>query len=190
MTQKTAIIIHGWGGNPNVGWFTWIDKELTKKGYKVFRPIMPNPDTPKIKTWVATLKSFEKNIDENTILIGHSIGCQTIMRYLEQTKKTVGKVIFVAPWLTLTNAVTDSTEDYKIAKPWLKTPIDFKKVQSHMNSSTAIFSDNDPFVSITNAQAFKTKLGSKIIIQKKKEHFEEGKTGKIPALLKEVKYHS
>ncbi|HIH31193.1 TPA: DUF1749 domain-containing protein [Candidatus Woesearchaeota archaeon] len=186
--MKSAIIVHGWDGDPNTGWFVWLEKELKKKGYEVIKPIMPDPAHPKIKKWVNKLATLAKNADENTILIGHSIGCQTIIRYLETPKaKKVGKVIFVVPWLTLLDAAIDETESYEIAKPWLETPIDFKKVKSKMKSSTAILSDNDPFVSIKNADEFRKKLGSKIIIEKNKGHFEEGKTGEIPVIMRELK---
>lgn len=185
--KQTIIIIHGWDGNPEVGWFLWLEKELKKKGFRVIKPHMPNPAVPKIIPWVKKLAEISKNSDKNTILIGHSMGCQTIMRYLETPKaKKFSKIIFVAPWLTLTDAAIDETESYEIAKPWLKTPIDFKKVRSKLKSSTAIFSTNDPFVSIKNAEKFKETLGSKIIIQKNKGHFEEGKTEKIPVIIKEI----
>ncbi len=187
MKQKTAIIIHGWDGNPKIGWFVWLEAELKKKGFKVIKPIMPNPANPKIKPWVKRLSEIAKDSDKDTVIIGHSIGCQTIMRYLETPEaKIVSKVIFVAPWLTLMDAAIDETESYEIAKPWLETKIDFKKVKSKMKTSTAIFSTNDPFVSIKNVDAFKEKLGSKIIIQKNKGHYEEGKTANIPILLKEI----
>lgn len=182
MNNKTAIIIHGWDGNPNVGWFVWLEDELKKKGYKVIKPLMPDPANPKIKPWVNKLKTLVK--DKDALLIGHSIGCQTILRYLETSKLKAGKVILVAPWLTLLDAAIDETESYEIAKPWLETPIDFAKVKQNMKSSTAILSDNDPFVSIKNADEFRKRLGSKIIIEKNKGHFEEGKTEKIPVMLK------
>ena len=187
MKKKTAIIIHGWDGNPKVGWFVWLEKELKKKGFNVIKPLMPNPAVPKIGPWVKKLSEIAKNSDENTILIGHSIGCQAIMRYLETPKaKNFSKVIFVAPWLTLTGAAIDETESYEIAKPWLEIKIDFKKVKSKIKKSSTIFSTNDPFVSIKNANKFKRTIGSKIIIQKNKRHFEENKTKKIPIIIKEI----
>jgi hypothetical protein len=187
MKKKTAIIIHGWDGNPNIGWFVWLENELKKKGFNVIKPIMPNPAYPKIKPWVKKISEIAKNSNNDTIIIGHSIGCQAIIRYLETPEaKKFSKVIFVAPWLTLMDAAIDETESYEIAKPWLETKIDFKKVKFKMKKSTAIFSTNDPFVSIRNKDKFKKELGSKIIIQKNKGHFEEGKTEKIPILLKEI----
>lgn len=187
MKQKTVIIIHGWDGNPETGWFVWLEKELKKKGFNVIKPIMPNPASPKITPWVKKLSEIAKKTDEDIILIGHSIGCQAIMRYLETSKaKKVSKVIFIAPWLTLMDAAIDETESYKIAKPWLETKINFKKVRSKMKTSTAIFSTDDPFVAIKNADKFRKTIGSKIIIQKNKGHFEENKTKNIPIILKEI----
>ena len=185
--SKTAIIIHGWDGNPAEGWFVWLEKELKNHGYDVIKPVMPKPSHPKIKTWVNKLSVLAKNADEHTVLIGHSIGCQAILRYLEsKNSKTVKKIILVAPWISLLDAAIDETESYEIAKPWLETPIDFKKVKSKIKNSAAILSDNDPFVSVKNADEFRKKLGSKIIIEKNKGHYEEGKTKKIPVMLKEI----
>lgn len=40
--------------------------------------------------------------DENTYFIGHSIGCQSIDRYLEilPSETKIGGVVYVAGWLT------------------------------------------------------------------------------------------
>ena len=52
---------------------------------------------------VSTLDLKVEDLNENTNFIGHSIGCQTIMRYLE-TKEVckIGGILFVAPWLNFT----------------------------------------------------------------------------------------
>jgi uncharacterized protein len=183
--MKTFVIIHGWGGTPTIGWFKWLKFELEKKGHIVIVPIMPNPAVPKIKPWVNKIASILKNTQGEIVLIGHSIGCQAIIRYLETDKaKNVDKIILVAPWLNLTGAVTDDLEDYNIAKEWLETKIDFKKAKSKMKKSIGIFSTNDPFVEVKEADKFKKALNSEVIIEKNKSHYEEGKTGKIPVLLK------
>jgi len=170
--MKKAYIIHGWGGFPEEGWFPWLRKELESKGFKVFVPKMPKADEPKIEEWVGFLKRYIKNPDKETYLIGHSIGCQTIMRYMEILPKTIKirNVIFVAGWFNLTKKVTENLEESKIANPWLKTPIDFEKVKMHSNKFIAIFSDDDPFVPLTDSKIFKGKLNAKIIILKNKGH--------------------
>lgn len=93
-----AFIIHGWDGQPEEGWFPWAKEQLEKRGYTVTVPHMPHPGQPAINDWVSYLQSLLPDPDEQTILIGHSIGCQTIMRYLEKLPNNfkVKQVIFVA----------------------------------------------------------------------------------------------
>ncbi len=180
--MKKVIIIHGWGGSPNKGWFKWIAGELRKKGFKVIKPVMPDKDVPKISKWVKHLDKIAGDIDEDTYFIGHSIGCQTILRYLAKKKKKVGGAVFVAGWFHLKGLETK--EEKNIAKPWLKSNIDFKNIK--IRKSVAIFSDNDPFVYAKDAEMFRKRFNSKIIVQHNKGHFEGNKTMKIPVLLKEI----
>ncbi len=50
-------------------------------------PAMPNTAEPKIETWVPFLEKLVGKPDKDTYLVGHSIGCQTILRYLDGLKE-------------------------------------------------------------------------------------------------------
>ena len=178
-----VVIVHGWEGHPDEGWFPWLKEELTKKGHFVNVLKMPHPDEPVIAEWVSFL---EKNVIKETILIGHSIGCQTILRFLEKTSKKIPYVFFIAGWVTLQGLETQ--EEKEVAKPWLETPINYKKIRTHKTKFTAFFSDNDPYVPFKeNSDIFKKELNAKIILEKEKGHF-AGSDGisEIPNLLKEL----
>lgn len=160
-----AFIIHGWDGYPEEGWFPWAKEQLEKLGYTVHVPRMPHPDQPTIKEWVAQLQNLLPNPDEQTLLIGHSIGCQTIMRYLEALPENsqLKQVIFVAGWFTLVNI--DDEASQAIAKPWLETPINFEKVGKHVPNFTTILSTDDPVVPFAqNKQLFERNLHARILI--------------------------
>lgn len=171
--QKRVFIIHGWDGYPEEGIFPWLKKELQNRGFTIFNPSMPDPLKPKIETWVQFLKEQIGIPDKNTILFGHSIGAQTILRYLESLPKDIkiGGAVFLAGWVHLTNEAHETEEDEKIAKPWLKTPLNWSEIKSHSNKFIGIFSDNDPFVPISDAKIFESNLEAKIIIEHGKEHF-------------------
>lgn len=174
-TMKRAFIIHGWGGNPKEAWFPWLKKELGKKGFKVKVPQMPDAENPTIKVWTNYLKKIVGKPDEQTYFVGHSIGCQTIIRYLEKLPKKakVGGAVLVAGFIQLNLDVIEKEEpeSSKIAMPWLKAPINWAKIKSHTKKFISIFSDNDPYVSdLINRKAFKSKLNARIIIEKKKGH--------------------
>lgn len=172
--QKRIFIIHGWGGTPKMDWIPWLKLHLESKKYQVICPLMPDTDTPTIKAWVDKLEELIGKVDKNDILIGHSIGCQTILRYLEKLNNDVtkiNKVILITPFTTLKNL---SDEELIIAKQWLETPINFHKVSLKANSFISIFSDNDPWVPLKeNRQIFKQKLHSEIITLHKKGHISE-----------------
>lgn len=168
---KRVYIIHGWGDKPESGWLPWLKTELQKKDYQVFVPAMPNTDAPSIPEWVNYLSELVGQPDENTYFIGHSIGCQTILRYLQTLEgKKIGGIVLVAGWLELTNL---NKEEKTVAKPWLETPIDFKKIKQATGENITIFlSDNDPFVPVEkNKKIFEKKLQAKIILEYGKGHF-------------------
>lgn len=185
--QKRVFIVHMWDGSPKDGWYGWLKKELEARGFSVHVPTMPNTSAPKIKSWVAHLSKIVGAPDENTFFVGHSIGCQAILRYLETLPpdKKVGGAVFVAGWFTLKNLETKAEQ--RIAKPWLETPIDFKKVTRHTKKFVAILSDNDPVVPLENKKLFETKLGARTIVQHNKGHFtaDDGAL-KLPILLQSL----
>lgn len=185
--MKKVFLIHGWGGSSSSGaWFNWLKDSLNKKGFEVESFDMPNTWQPKIEDWVKFLEDNinPEEIDEETYFVGHSIGCQTIMRFLEKLHKhkQVGGCVFVAGWFDL---ITHSSEELEIAHPWIHSEIHFDRVLDHCNNFLAIFSDDDPDVSLEEAEKFKENLGAKIIIKHNQEHFDD--TPEIPEILDFVK---
>ena len=53
--------------------------------------------------WVAEITKIVEAPDKDTYFIGHSIGCQAILRYLEKINSPVGGALFVAGWFFLEN---------------------------------------------------------------------------------------
>ncbi len=184
--MKKAYLIHGWGGNDSSeGWFGWLKQNMKDKGIEVIGFDMPNTDEPKIEEWLGFMKENIKDIDEETYFIGHSIGCQAILRFLENLDKEIkiAGVILVAPWMELDeNTIKEEGKEVEeIARPWMETPIDFEKIKKHADRFLAIFSTNDPYVPLTEADKFKKNLGATTIIKQDEEHFNE--TESIPEIL-------
>src|SRR4030066_2505824 len=96
--NKRLIIVHGWEGYPEEGWFPWLKKEMEKRGWEVQVPTMPNANNPKLYEWLSFLQQITGKTDENTFMVGHSLGCITILRFLEtlSDKESIGTIILVA----------------------------------------------------------------------------------------------
>ncbi len=169
--MNRIYVVHCWEGTKDDGWYPWLDKKISDNENKVFRFNMPDTANPKIDSWVSELDKQVNQLDEHTFFVGHSIGCQTIMRYLEmKDTKKIGGILFVAPWLDLLPEAISDEESYNTAIPWLNTPINFKKIKSIAPNITCIFSDNDYFVSLAQEKRFKELLGAKTLIVKEKGH--------------------
>ena len=167
--KKRVIIVHRWGGSPTNDWIGWAVEAFKENGYEVIAPEMPDTDNPVIEEWVWHLKSVMGAVDESTYFIGHSIGCQTIMRSLETIDTRVGEAIFVAGWFDLTN---QDEEEKVIANPWIKQPINFAKVKANLAQSVVVLSNNDPYVPYEETKRdFETRFGSKVVTVANAGHF-------------------
>ena len=191
MNTKRAYIIHGWDGYPEEGFFPWLKENLGQQGFTVEVPAMPHPDEPTIEDWVGQLATIVGEPDENTYLIGHSMGCQTILRYLANLEnKKVGGAVLVAGFFELVPMDTDA--EAAIVKPWLETPIDFEKVKAATANITIILSDNDEWVPLErNKKLFEQYLSPQIIVEHNQGHF-SGSSGiqKLPAALEAIEKYS
>ena len=173
--MKRAFLVHGWDGNPQNYWFPWLTKELETRGFAVVAPQLPDALTPRIRPWVSTLSEIVGAVDEETFFVGHSMGCQTILRFLQTLPpdQVAGGAILVAGF---TGKLTGLTEEEKlVARPWEETPIDLNKVKGHVKHLAAVLSDNDPWVPLeSNRKIFAENLGAEIVVEHTKDHFETG----------------
>lgn len=106
--MNNAILVHGWANkgefyNPdyptgsNSHWFPWLTKQLMIRDIHTVSLEMPNGYYPEYDVWKRELERFD--IDENTVLVGHSCGGGFLVRWLSENSISVGKVILVAPWI-------------------------------------------------------------------------------------------
>ena len=180
--MKKVYMVHGWGGSSEDAWFPWLKEELEARGIEVFSLDMPHSDFPKIEEWVKELEYRIDEADEESYFIGHSIGCQTILRYLEKLHKNarIGGCLFVAPWF---NRINMNAEEMEIAHPWINTSLDFGRIVEHSTNFVSLFSGDDPYVPQSDQETFRERLNSKIIVEKKRGHFEKEEE---PSVLREA----
>ena len=171
--NKRVFIIHGWDGYPEEGWFPWLKRELEAREFYVQVPQMPDAGKPMIQNWVPAISEIVENSDPQTYFVGHSMGCQAIVRYIESLPGgvRVGGAIFVAGFFKRLTGLEDDLETQEIRRHWLETSLNLERAESHLNKSVAIFSDNDPFVPLDNQDDFREKLNSQIIIEHSMGHF-------------------
>jgi len=160
-------------------WIPWIKKKLEKKKIKVFVPLMPFPWNPNYESWK---KEFEKlEVNENSILIGHSGGCSFLVRWLGEFKKKIKKLILVAPWkIPSKNFSKGENELYNFE-------ID-ETIKERVEEVIIFTSDNEEKNGKESAKIYHNFLGGKLIELQNHGHYTLGEMGteKFPELLEEI----
>lgn len=189
MEEKRCIIIHGSPTDKEKAmspetrsydkhWMPWTKKQLEKKGWEVEIPLMPEPWYPDYDKYK---KEFEKyDVDEDTVLVGHSSGCTFLVRWLGETKQKIDKLILVAPWKVAENETRFEKEFYEI-------DID-KTIKSRVNKIIIFTADNEEEDGKNGAKMFHKALGGEVIELKNHGHyvFRDMKTEEFPELIKEI----
>ena len=124
--KPNCIIIHGCPSdvekaiNPETRtydkhWIPWLKRNLIATGIKTERPLMPDPWKPNYQKFKAEFEKY--NVDENTILVGHSCGSAFLVRWLGETKKN-----FQTLFLSLRGKFRDKDDEFR--KEFYAYPID------------------------------------------------------------------
>src|SRR3989338_9028299 len=92
--KRKYILIHGFTGRKENNFFPRLKSQLEDLGHAVWCETLPNPDQPNIEAQVDCILEHN-DIDEHTVLVGHSLCGAVIIRLLEKTQQQVAKVLFV-----------------------------------------------------------------------------------------------
>jgi len=160
--KKRVLIIHGWESNSTEHWFLEEKERLEKMGYEVLVPDMPNTSHPKREEWVKTIEDF--NPDENSILIGHSLGGPAILSFLQKANQKVDVCIMIAApiWKLGYSETDDFFENY-----------DWKKIKKMANKFVILNQKDDPWVKPEHGKTLADKLGGELNLIEGNDHFNE-----------------
>jgi predicted alpha/beta hydrolase family esterase len=186
---RRVFIIHGWEGNPDIGWIKWLERELQRRGFDAHAPWLPDPNRPQFEKWMSAMERMIGTPDEDTFLVGHSLGCMAVIRYLERLPAGIrvrGAMIVGGRAQPPRNVQIDDPDDRSVLMPWIGHPVDWDKVLSHTDNFTGIFSDNDPRTPLGEAKKLKRITGGNVIIKHAMAHFEEETTETLPDALEVV----
>lgn len=173
--MKQAIILQGWYQKPDSNWYSWLKNKLEENGYTVFLPDLPtmHSDMPDMQKQLEYIKEHV-SFDQNTIVIGHSIGCLLAMRLAEEF--SFAKMLLIAGW-----DFNDLTKEHQL---FWSTPIDHKKIKENVKEIYCISSDNDPYMTAFTVEAMAQRFGGKFLLLKGKGHFvDENNVKEIPEIL-------
>ncbi|OQA51961.1 MAG: Leucine--tRNA ligase [candidate division WS2 bacterium ADurb.Bin280] len=127
------ILIPGYNENSKSAFFPKLKNELESLGHSVFLSDLPDYQNPKEEEQVDFLMK-NVTLDENTIVIGHSLGGIVAMKLLEKAGKRIHELYLVAP------AINPTYPGVKPRPYWenFSFDVDFEKMKSLTNHRTVI----------------------------------------------------
>lgn len=182
--MSSVFIFHGTEGYPEENWFPWLKQELERRDFTVFVPQFPSPPIvpAKISEWFDVLKGYEQYIDENTILIGHSLGGIFTLRVLEKLKHPVRAAFLVGAPIGI-----QPIKNFERDKSFSGFTFDWKTIKKNAKRFAVFHSDNDPYVGLENGKELAKNLGVDLSLIPNAGHFNTsaGYT-KFPELLSQI----
>lgn len=147
--MKNAMIIHGTEGHPKENWFPWLKQELEKMECNVLVPQFPSPPIipVKIAEWFDVLNNYKQYVNEDTILIGHSLGGVFTLRILEKLDHPVKAAIFVGTPIGVRPIL-----NYDRDNSFSGFSFDWESIITKAHYFEVFQSDNDPYVSMENGE--------------------------------------
>lgn len=132
-------------------------QEALGPAFDVLSPRMPNNTNAQYTDWKKIFEKIMDKVDENVVLIGHSLGALFLAKYLSENfpSKKVKSVFLVA-------APFDDTSQESLGS----FVIDVSKVgniQEKVGSIFLYFSKDDPIVSFSEANKYVQKLPQAIL---------------------------
>lgn len=167
--MTNIIIIYGTGGNPNGNWFPWLKYELEKLDCRVFIPEFPTPKNQSLQNWLKVFREYEQYLEENSIVVGHSLGPAFLLSVLENLQRPIKAAFFVAGFIGLLK----NTEFDELNKTFVTKSFDWAKIKNNCNKFYVINSDNDPYVPIQKGKALAENLDTELITLKNAGHINE-----------------
>jgi leucyl-tRNA synthetase len=173
-----AVIVHGCSSNAEKAmnektrtydkhWIKWTANQLEKIGIKVANPYMPTPWAPSYESWKQEFEKLE--INENSILIGHSCGTAFLVRWLGETKRKVNSLILVAPWKIAPNELKKQFYDFDIDR----------SIKERVKNIYAFTSNDEEQDGKESLKIYSEALELKVIELKDHGHFTMGDMGTV-----------
>jgi len=171
----TVLVIHGTESNSRQNWYPWLAEELRALGHEVIVPDMPEADKPVLEKWLVELKKYEDRLNENSVIIGHSLGGPAALHFISKLNKKIGKLILVAStyrdidWNAYAKKHPDDPIKYQ--HRFNQPDIFYDKVHAHTKKIIYFYSDNDFYIPDSVPKNYQEVLKADFHLLHGRDHF-------------------
>ena len=158
--NKNILLIHGFNGITPI--FYYFKKELEAQGYNVIIPEFPVREKININEYFKVLDIYKEIINENLIVIAHSLGNSMFIKYICKHNLKAGLYISLAGFA---EAFYVEGKDVlnKVIEPLTISSEEKAKIINLIDEKYSIYSDNDHIVPFKTLKEYSLTINSKPI---------------------------
>jgi predicted alpha/beta hydrolase family esterase len=159
------ILIHGYKASPNTNFWPWLKRELIDRRFEVIAPELPNPEEPDRDLWTKTLLEAVGTLDENDIIVGHSLGGAAALRLLESAEARTTPhacVLISTPWMI---------KDDKF-RGFFLTELDHDVLMWRASKYVVIHAKDDQVIPVNHAERYAQVFHADLITPETGGHFD------------------
>lgn len=161
--QVKVVIVPGNGGaKPTDNWFPYIQRELEKVGVPVIACEFPDSFLARESVWIPFLEQ-DLQVDQHTILIGHSSGAIAALRFAEK-HKILGSVLVGVYHTDLDN------ENEKLSG-YFNRPWNWAEIKKNQKWVAIFASEDDPWIPIAEPRFVRDQLTADYYEYEDQGHF-------------------
>ena len=162
-----VFIIHGYQSSPEQHWFPWLATKIEQKGSQCEIVHLKGSDQPNFATWRQNLEAQVHPLNEQTIIVAHSLGCISVLDYLSEALngRLIKAIFMVAGFNEKLTALPELNQFVQQAK------LNDALLRFRIQQRYSLFSCNDPFVPAPLSIRFGQLLNAQMIEVKKAGHF-------------------
>lgn len=168
------LVVPRWAGSPTSDFYPWLIEALQARfgrRLEVRALAMPEPGTPRIDTWppaIVAEAGADRGALRRTLLVGHSVGCQAVLRALAAMPEdvTVAGALLVAAWFRV-------DRPWETILPWMNEDFDLGRARAKTPWLDVLVSDDDPFTADFERTAadFRARAGADVVVVPGAKHF-------------------
>ena len=154
-THENYVLLHGFSGSPEECFFPWIQSRLEATSAKVSVPLLPNSKSDNAN--VVEQSDFvlaHETFDENTVLLGHSLGSPVALRVVENLRTPIKKLVLAAGFAQ--TGFLDHERPFEATFDW---KFDWEKIKANAREIVILRDSTDSVVPPERADYLADKLG-------------------------------
>lgn len=157
-------VVHGYTANSQANWFPDLKNQLESDNVKVHIFDMPDTYAPKEKEWLDFLEKNITDFDGKLIFIGHSLGCVTILNFLEDKDMDNIESLFLISGFVEESPIPELSE-FVIKK------INYSKFIESIKNRVVVSAKDDDIVPYRYSETLAERLNSRFELLEAGKHF-------------------